>query len=195
MTRLAIIRHGRTEWNRDGKIQGHQDIPLEPQAITELAAFRLPDEWKQAKLVSSPLGRAVHTAELITDTTPLIEPALIEMDYGEWEGKRSVDLGADPDSGFRHLPEWGWDYLPPNGESPAQVWSRLAPWVNSLTEDTVAVCHIGVMRTLLAVAYDWPFKGTPPFSIKRNSLYCLEVADTLTVMDPLRVRLISKASD
>ena len=190
MARLAIIRHGRTEWNRDGKIQGHRDIPLEPAAIAELATYRLPDEWQHANLLSSPLSRAVHTAELITDRKPLIEPALIEMDYGDWEGQRGSDLAADPDSGFRHLSDWGWDYQPPNGESPAQVWSRLAPWVDSLREDTVAVCHIGVMRTLLAVAYDWPFKGTPPFNIKRNSLYCLQVADSLTIMDPLRVRLI-----
>ena len=190
MARLAIIRHGRTEWNRDGRIQGHRDIPLEPAAIAELVTYRLPDEWQHAALLSSPLNRAVHTAELITDRKPLIEPALIEMDYGDWEGRRGSDLAADPDSGFRHLPDWGWDYQPPNGESPAQVWSRLAPWVDSLQEDTVAVCHIGVMRTLLAMAYDWSFKGKPPFSIKRNSLYCLQVSDGLTTMDPLRVRLI-----
>ena len=189
MIRLAVIRHGRTEWNRDGKIQGHRDIPLEPEAIAELAKYRLPDEWKNAALVSSPLNRAVHTAELIANRKPLVEPALIEMDYGDWEGQRSIDLGADPDSGFRHLPDWGWDYQPPNGESPAQVRDRLAPWVASLQEDTVAVCHIGVMRALLAVAHDWHFKGTPPFSIKRNSLYCMEVTDTLSAMDPLRVRL------
>ena len=190
MTRLAIIRHGRTEWNRTGKIQGHRDIPLEPVSIAELATYRLPGEWQHAELLSSPLNRAVHTAELITDRKPRIEPALIEMDYGDWEGQRGRDLAADPNSGFRHLPDWGWDYQPPNGESPAQVWSRLAPWVGSLQEDTVAVCHIGVMRTLLAMAYDWPFKGTPPFNIKRNSLYCLEVTDRLTPVDPLRVKLI-----
>ena len=194
MIRLALIRHGRTEWNRDGKIQGHRDISLEPEAIKELASYRLPDEWQEAALLSSPLNRAVQTAGLITGRTPAIEPALIEMDYGDWEGRRSVDLGADPDSGFRHLPDWGWDYQPPNGESPLMVWKRLAPWVANLQEDTVAVCHIGVMRTLLAVAHDWPFKGTPPFTIKRNSLYCIEVAESLTAMDPLRVRLISKDS-
>ena len=190
MARLALIRHGRTEWNRKRKIQGHQDIPLEPAAIAELATYRLPDEWQHAALLSSPLNRAVHTATLITDRIPLIEPRLIEMDYGDWEGQRGSDLAADPDSGFRHLPDWGWDYQPPNGESPAQVWLRLVPWLDSLREDTVAVCHIGVMRTLLAKAYDWPFKGTPPFSIKRNSLYCLQVTDRLTIMDPLRVRLV-----
>ena len=132
MIRLAVIRHGRTEWNRDGKIQGHRDIPLEPDAIKELATYRLPDEWQNAMLLSSPLNRAVQTAELISDRTPRTEPALIEMDYGDWEGKRSIDLDADPNSGFRHLPDWGWDYQPPNGESPAQVWTRLAPWVESL---------------------------------------------------------------
>ena len=195
MIRLAVIRHGRTEWNRDGKIQGHRDIPLEPDVIKELATYRLPDEWQDAMLLSSPLNRAVQTAELISDRTPRTEAALIEMDYGDWEGKRSIDLGADPNSGFRHLPDWGWDYQPPNGESPAQVWTRLTPWVESLQEDTVAVCHIGVMRALLAVAHDWPFKGEPPFTIKRNSLYCMQVTDTLTAMDPLRVRLIRKVSD
>ena len=56
MIRLALIRHGRTEWNRDGKIQGHRDIPLEPEAIKELASYRLPDEWQEAALLSSPLN-------------------------------------------------------------------------------------------------------------------------------------------
>lgn len=143
-------------------------------------------------MVSSPLERAVHTAKLITNHNPTTVSELIEMDYGDWEGQRGMDLYADPDSGFRHLPEWGWDYLPPNGESPAQVWSRLKPWVESLEEDTVAVCHIGVMRVLLAIAHDWPFSGEPPFSVKRNSLYCMEFEEKLTAMDPLRVRLIEK---
>ncbi len=193
MINLAVIRHGYTEWNREGRIQGRRDIPLDAESVTELADYQLPVEWQKAALVSSPLNRAVQTAELIAGRTPLIEPALIEMDFGDWEGQRSIDLGADPDSGFRHLPDWGWHYQPLNGESPAQVWSRLAPWVDSLTEDTVAVCHIGVMRTLLAVAYNWPFKGTAPFTIKRNSLYCLEVSDVITPAAPLRVRLVPDA--
>lgn len=193
MIQLAIIRHGHTEWNRLGKIQGRTDIPLDAEAISELSELRLPDEWQQATLVSSPLKRAVHTAELITQRSPMIEPALIEMDYGDWEGRRGIDLYAEPESGFRHLPDWGWNYQPPNGESPAQVRLRLLPWLESLSEDTIAVCHIGVMRALLAVAYDWPFKGEPPFSIKRNSLYCLQLTDTtLSVAEPFRVRLIKE---
>lgn len=190
MSRLAIIRHGHTAWNREGRIQGRQDIPLDSESVAELENYRLPDEWLHATLVSSPLGRAVQTAHLLTGRMPVIEPALLEMDFGDWEGQRSIDLGADPDSGFRHLPDWGWDYRPVNGESPAEVWSRLAPWISSLTEDTVAVCHIGVMRTLLAVAFDWPFTGRAPFTIKRNSLYCLNIAETLQAAAPLRVRLV-----
>lgn len=189
MINLAIIRHGHTAWNRLGKIQGRRDIPLDPAAVAELKKYRLPAVWEQAVLVSSPLSRAVQTAELITDQTPQIEPALIEMDFGDWEGRRSIDLDADPDSGFRHLSDWGWNYQPAGGESPSQVWSRLSPWIDSLEEDTVAVCHIGVMRTLLAVAYDWTFRGTPPFRIKRNSLYCLEITDTIAAAVPLRIRL------
>lgn len=199
MIQLAIIRHGHTQWNRVGKIQGRKDIPLDAEAIAELSGFGLPDNWKHAMLISSPLQRAVHTAELIAQRSPQIEPALIEMDYGDWEGRRGFDLYSEPESGFRHLPEWGWDYQPPNGESPAAVWSRLSPWINSLSEDTVAVCHIGVMRALLAKAFGWPFKGAPPFSIKRNSLYCLQVSGlaseaSLTLAEPFRVRLIEQGN-
>jgi len=189
--RLAIIRHGHTRWNRAGRIQGHRDVPLDAAAVDELAACRLPTEWNRAALVASPLSRAVETAELISGRKPQIVNALIEMDFGDWEGQRSVVLGADSLSGFRHLSQWGWDYRPPNGESPADVWQRLQPWLNSLQQDTVAVCHIGVMRTLLAIAHDWPFRGQSPFTIKRKQLYCLLVDEHLHVAVPPQVRLVS----
>jgi probable phosphoglycerate mutase len=49
------------------------------------------------------------------------------------------------------------------------------PWAQNLTRDTVAVCHIGVMRVLLAHAMGWDFNGTPPFRIKRDRLYILHI--------------------
>ena len=66
MTRLALIRHGHTPWNRLGRIQGRSDIALDDGARAELAAQKLPETWYSADLVSSPLLRAVETGRLIS---------------------------------------------------------------------------------------------------------------------------------
>lgn len=189
MIRLAIIRHGHTPWNRAGQIQGRTDIALEEQAAADLAALKLPAGWAGADLVASPLQRATQTARLIADREATEIPALIEMDWGDWEGRKGLDLKADPDSGFKDIEYWGWDYRPPNGESPRDVAARLTPFVRSLKRDTIAVCHIGIMRVLLAQATGWNFDGPAPFQIKRNRLYVMEWdGSTLSVSgDPIRL--------
>lgn len=192
MTRLAIIRHGHTKWNRAGQIQGSTDIPLDGEAIAGLEKLKLPPEWQAADLVSSPLQRAAETARLIADREPERVPALTEMDWGDWEGKKGLELRAIPDSGFRDIEFWGWDYRPPNGESPADVRSRLIEWVLTLQGDTVAVCHIGIMRVLMALATGWNFSGPAPFRVKRNRLFVLSVQEgTLSLADE-PVRLIER---
>ena len=95
------------------------------------------------------------------------------MHWGAWEGCKGADLLNARDSGYRNIEEWGWDYLPPDGETPRAVLARLRPWRDGLSGDTVAVCHIGVMRVLLAEATGWDFAGAPPFRIKRERLYVL----------------------
>jgi probable phosphoglycerate mutase len=175
MTRLALIRHGHTHWNRAGRIQGRTDIPLDDDARTELHGFKLPKKWAGVDLVSSPLLRAQQTAEIISGRTPTLNDDLIEMDWGDWEGLRGIDLKADPNSGFRDIESWGWDYRPPNGESPQDVWNRLEAWVMNLSTDTIAICHIGIMRMILAKAYGWDFTGPAPFKIKRNRLFVMDL--------------------
>lgn len=189
MIRLALLRHGHTAWNRAGQIQGRSDIPLDDAARAELAAQRLPAPWDGADLWSSPLERAAETARLVSDRQPQCAPALTEMFWGDWEGKRGLDLQADPRSGFRDIEHWGWDYRPPNGESPAEVWARIEPWVFSLSQDSVAVCHIGIMRMILAKAYGWNFDGPAPFKIKRNRMFIVEIdGRKLTPLaDPVRL--------
>ena len=189
MTQLALIRHGHTPWNRAGRIQGRTDIDLDPSAITELAGYKLPPEWAGANLVSSPLKRAAQTAEIIADRKPVLEDTLIEMNWGDWEGLRGVDLKADPASGFRDIEYWGWDYQPPNGESPQDVWNRIEPWVMGLQTDTIAVCHIGIMRIILAMATGWDFDGPAPFRIKRNRLFIVELDGGLRMANDAPIRL------
>ena len=176
MIRLALLRHGHTEWNRQGRIQGRTDIPLDDDARKQLADMALPPPWDSADLVASPLRRAVDTARLVGKRAPRIEPALIEMNWGDWEGQQRLVLDAQPDSGYRPIETWGWNYSPPCGESPAALRDRLLPWAESLDGDTLAICHIGVMRVLLAHATGWNFDGPAPFRVKRNRLYLIDIS-------------------
>lgn len=187
MTRLALLRHGHTHWNRAGRIQGRSDIPLDDDARAELAAMQLPAPWDGATLWSSPLRRASETARLVAGRDPLTSDALTEMNWGGWEGLRGVDLLADPNTDYRHIEDWGWEYRPPNGESPAEVWARLQPWLKGLTGDTVAVCHIGIMRVILARAWGWEFDGPAPFKIKRNRLYIVDMSNMKPLPEPIRL--------
>lgn len=189
MIRIALLRHGHTDWNRAGRIQGSSDIPLDDEARNELGQFRLPASWDGAELWSSPLTRAVETARIVAGRPPRIADALTEMNWGDWEGLRGTDLLAQPGSGFRHIEEWGWDYHAPGGESPAELERRLRPWLAGLKRDALVVCHIGVMRVLLARAYGWNFDGPAPFRIKRNRLFLLTLSGELLTADPDPVRL------
>lgn len=188
--RLALLRHGHTSWNRAGQIQGRSDIPLDELARSDLSEFTLPEEWRHADLWSSPLSRARETASIVTGRTPLTSEALTEMNWGDWEGKRGADLVQASGSGFRHIEDWGWDYRPPGGETPREVWNRLDPWLTSLQRDTVAVCHIGIMRVIMAQGTGWNFDGPAPFRIKRNRLFVLSLAPLRAEHEP--VRLIRK---
>lgn len=198
MIRLALLRHGHTAWNRAGRIQGRSDIPLDTAARQELTQSCLPDRWQAATLWSSPLLRAKQTAEFISGRTPRTSAALMEMNWGAWEGQEGKRLRADPTSGFRDIEDWGWHYRPPGGESPQEVWQRLLPWLHQLSADSVAVCHIGIMRMILARAHGWDFDGPAPFQIKRNRLYVVSLDASHSPMRlsaaPKTVRLMQRAA-
>lgn len=193
MTRLALLRHGHTAWNRAGRIQGRTDIPLDDEAAEALAALALPPPWDAATLWASPLSRAVETARLVSGQAPQTHAALMEMNWGNWEGLEGIRLRADPSTGFKDIEDWGWRYRPPGGESPEELRHRLLPWVEELQGDNVAVCHIGVMRVLMAQASGWAFDGPAPFQIKRNRFYVLTIEGTAWRLDPDPVRLIQAA--
>jgi len=191
VARLALLRHGHTAWNRDGRLQGRVDEPLDAEARRHVGRLRLPEEFGQATLVSSPLSRAVETAAIVGGRMPLVEPALIEMAWGCWEGRRGIDLLSEPESGFMHVEDWGWDYQPPGGETPRGVWDRLRPWMETVSGTVVAVTHVGVMRVILARATGWDFDGPAPFSVKRDRLYRIDVrTDGRLAFDGMPIRLM-----
>jgi probable phosphoglycerate mutase len=175
MTRIALIRHFPTDWNAERRLQGQTDRPLTDAARAELQALALPPNWQDAAIVASPLSRASETATILARGARIrIEPRLVELSWGAWEGRTATDLLADPASGFRPTGEMGWTDRPPGGESPADAWGRVQPFLARLAtagEPAILVCHKALMRVILGVAWNWrhPDGGVP--EIKRRRLY------------------------
>ncbi len=188
--RIGLMRHGHTDWNRAGRLQGRTDRPLEAGEPERLGQFTLPAEWRHADVLASPLQRAKETARIVSGTAPRTDDRLTEMSFGDWEGQSGKDLREDPSSGFRDVEYWGWNYRPPNGESPLEVWNRVSEALDSITNDTLIVCHIIVMRVVLAKAHGWDFEGEPPFKVKRDRIYGVTIEDGVFEADAEPVRLL-----
>ena len=171
---IGLMRHFQTDWNALHRLQGRTDRPLMEDARTRLKELMLPSPWSDARLIATPLSRAQDTAQLLTGRTPEIIAGLTELSWGDWEGKRGADLIADPTSGYKHVEDWGWDMAPPNGESPGDAWARIGPALAQIAADdtpALLVVHRGVMRVIMAKAYNWNFNSVEPFKIKRERIY------------------------
>lgn len=172
--RIGLARHFETDWNALRLLQGRTDRPLTEAARARASALTLPSPWDEARLIASPLSRARDTASLIAGREPRLDPALVELAWGGWEGRTGEDLLADPASGYAHVETWGWDKSPPGGESPAAAWARLRPALARIAADgspALLIVHRGVMRVILAKAWGWDFDRPEPFRIKRERIY------------------------
>jgi broad specificity phosphatase PhoE len=182
MTLLALIRHGATEWNCAGRMQGRHDAPLSADGRAAVAALALPAELAGFTWHSSPLRRARETAALlgITDARP--EPRLIEMDWGRWEGRTLAELrgmAATEGETFASREAAGLDFRPPDGESPRDVQVRLAPFLAAVARagrPSGAISHKGVIRAVFARAIGWDLRGKPPIRLAWNAAHLFSLA-------------------
>jgi broad specificity phosphatase PhoE len=161
---LYYIRHGETEWNAVGRLQGTQDVPLNDLGRQQaahvggvLAGLFARDGRDKFSLpfVASPLQRARATMELVRSTLNLpphdyaIDDRLREIAYGEWEGSTLAQAQArDPERFARRLAD-KWNVSAPGGDSYAAVQARVSDWYDTLRVDTVAVAHGGTARALM----------------------------------------------
>lgn len=186
MTRVFFIRHGRTSWNDDRRIQGHTDIPLSDAGRAEVGRLRMPPEYRCWTVQASPLQRAVETARLLGLEPASLEPRLMEMHYGDWEGATRAELEARYGDAFDRRAGRGLDFRPDGGESPAELKTRLWSWLEDVRQDgvdTVAVTHRGVIRMALAMATGWDLVSRAPEKLKwdHGHLFTLSSEDPFTI--------------
>jgi probable phosphoglycerate mutase len=168
MPTIYYIRHGETDWNAQGRLQGGRDIPLNDLGRKQAAdagailAGLLARDGRSARslsFVASPLGRARRTMELLRGALNLppcdyaLDDRLREIGYGRWEGSTFAQMRASDPELFARRRADKWTVPPPGGESYAAVQARMRDWYDQLTADTVAVAHGGTARALM-VALD-----------------------------------------
>lgn len=146
---IYLVRHGQTEWSLSGQHTGRSDIPLTAHGETEARA--LEPHFRSlafSHVLTSPPQRAGRTAMLAgLGAKATVEPDLAEWDYGDYEGRRSVEIRAERP---------GWDILRdgcPNGESPAQVAARadrMVALLSSLSGEVAVFSHGHFGRALAA---------------------------------------------
>ncbi|WP_020590394.1 histidine phosphatase family protein [Kiloniella laminariae] len=183
MSEILILRHGPTIWNSEKRLQGHSDIALSPPGRDLVSSWQLPDDWLTVEWLVSPLKRARETAQLLGQENIITEPLLIEMSWGDWEGKRLPDLRADPDSQISEQEQRGLDLQPPGGESPRQVQDRLRPLLQRLAKQNaphVCVAHKGVLRALYALASGWNMIDKPEIKLRDNCAHLFHLTENGT---------------
>ena len=167
MTLLVLLRHGDTEWTREHRLQGRADPPLAAAGRETVRGWRLPPDLRAIRWLTSPLVRCRETAALL-GLEPAIEPRLIEMDWGGWEGRTIAELRRERAQEFDAMEARGLDLQPPGGESPRDVQRRLAPLLEEIAAEGVpsgAVTHKGVIRAILALATGWAMADPQPVKL------------------------------
>jgi broad specificity phosphatase PhoE len=151
---IAFVRHGQTELNRTGRLQGRLDVALsalgERQAAAVARGFA---SEPVTRVISSPLQRAVATATAIADAHGLaveIDGRLVELDYGEWDGRALADVPPEAWAAWRT--EVG--FAPPGGETLADVAARVASFRTDVLGDelVIAVSHVSPIKAAVCNA-------------------------------------------
>lgn len=158
---LLLVRHGRTEANARGLLLGRADPSLDTlgrrQADAAAAALSSARFGPVHTIVSSPLRRAVETAAAIGEqlhAEVLLDEQLIELDYGDWEGRPVTDVPAESWASWRADPTNG----PPGGESLATLGERVRAacerWSGQLVGPgaVVMVTHVSPIKAAVAWA-------------------------------------------
>jgi broad specificity phosphatase PhoE len=143
-----LVRHGATEWAREGRHTGRTDVPLTDAGRRQARALaECLSGHAFARVISSPMVRAADTARLAGFPRPETDPDLREWDYGALEGRRTDEIRDE-------FPDWSiWDGPWPNGETVEHIAGRadrLVDRFRSIDGDVLVFAHGHVLRVLAA---------------------------------------------
>ena len=165
---IYMIRHGQTDWNAEGRMQGQKDIGL--NAIGRQQAHDnglklaqiLGDQAGDLDFVSSPLGRTRDTMERLRGAMGLppadyrLDDRLKELSFGDWEGSTLPELAKVSPERVAERARQKWGFIPPGDDAESyEILSwRIGAWLKSVERPTVCVSHGGVIRSCFRLIGD-----------------------------------------
>jgi len=178
-TQLLAVRHGETEWNTQGRFQGHLDSVLNAEGLSQARALgrRLARE-RFDLLLSSDLGRALQTASAVAECTGheiLLEPRLRERRMGLFEGLTPAEIELRYPGEYARFHQGDPDYVIPGGESARQLFERGVACFTDLARrhaglTLVTITHGGVLAVLYRKAKTMPLEAPRDFSLHNASI-------------------------
>ena len=167
---VVLVRHGETEWSRDGRHTGRSGVPLTERGEEQARAVGEALRGRSFALVlSSPLQRALETARL-AGFSPELREELAEWDYGDYEGRTTPEIRQE-------VPDWTiWRYGAPGGESPEQVGARadrVVAELRAVDGDALVFAHGHLLRVLTARWLDLPPDDGRLFALDSGTLATL----------------------
>lgn len=188
---LLFIRHGETDWNRELRLQGQRDTPLNALGRAQaarngraIAGILRVGEWRH---LASPLRRASQSMEIVLAAAGragapfATDERLMEVAYGDWEGLTLPEVAVSDPAGARRREEEKWDFQPPNGESYAMLSTRVGDWLGGLEGPTLVVAHGGILRVLLHLLADLPAHEAPYLAAPQDRVFAFTPGGVLTI--------------
>jgi len=158
MVKFALIRHAKTRWNIEKKIQGKNNMPLSPEGIQEAGLWgKILRKNKYNLILASPMMRAEQTARIISHKINVdikFDGDLREQDFGAWEGRRIIDIRKQAPGEIEFQESRGWKFCPADGEPSLKVLKRVSKAMEKAAKNfdkkhVLVVAHNSVMKTLI----------------------------------------------
>lgn len=195
MTRLLLVRHGETDWNRQHRHQGQRDIPLNDLGRRQVLAVskRLANEPIKA-IYASDLKRAWDTATAISTFHDGVkidkEIRLREMNFGEWEGLTWSEIQASEPSVIDNWSKYLAEPGPPGGENIVRFARRIQDAIDEIInchpdENVLVVAHGGTLMVLVCLMLDHPIEKYWQFRVDKASLSEIDVFSDGVIINQL----------
>ncbi len=196
--KIAFLRHGPTEWNALGKVQGHSDIPLSEAGLAKMSALRLPIAATALRIYASPLLRARQTVQALELGDAILDPRLMEQNWGIWEGLTRDQILARHGADAFVKAGSGGTFRPGNGESTGELHARVASFLTDVARqdgDGVVVAHLGVLRAAYTLATGWDMATPMPSELDVSKILLLSLtADGLPKIEKLNLEFSARTA-